>query len=462
MSHGNPSDDPENLDRAAGSALLLSVFVLLILSSMGLSLMFLSVGEIRMSQGSLRTQKAFFLAEAGQEDGRATLFAINGIDDFSDDLAGHAGPDGVLDFDPDNLQVVRGADGSVTGLTGYGDDRPLRSLTAFSDGWYAAFVNNDPAEGRTTTTDGNNRVMITGIGAGEDRAAEVVRVIVEKREILPTVPPATITLLGPVPRFHGGNANVHDYSGDDCGGRPPGVPGLYVPIVGTVGPIAASAAESDMLRIVGTDGNGGPDFASGPYEALDTFADLTDPGEPTVAGSAYGTLDPAWQDCPNIVRIIEDVRQAADVVCCTPPVCATPVPDPCVLPVSTADRTVFIDGDWTVGPGDSGAGTLLVTGRLRYNGQASWNGMLFAFGAGEYQRYGAGNGQVSGAIMVADVAGPDNIYGTDDDCTGGDAGFDSAYADLSGGGNADTLYCSADILAARPRPPYRIVSFQQD
>jgi len=443
-----------------GSALLMSLFVLLLLSSLGVALTFLSVTEVQMSQGNLRAKKAFFLAEAGEEDARATLFAINGIDPFSDDLVAHAGPDGVIDFDPEALQVLYDAAGNVTGLTGFDDDVPLRGLTGFGAGWYAAFLNNDPSEGRGTVADGNNRVMITGVGAGEDRSLEVVQVVIEKREVLPTVPPATLTLLGTAPpEFHGGNADVHQYSGDDCGGAPNGVPGLYVPIIGTVGSVAEAATEDGWCCASSVNGDDGPDYDSGPYHDLDTFADLTDPSEPTLAGSGYGTLDPAWNDCDAVVQIIEDVREAADVVCCTPPVCATPVPDPCVVPASSPGRVIFIDGDWDVGPGDSGAGTLLVTGELRYNGRATWNGMLFAFGEGRYQRYGAGNGHVSGAIMVADVAGPDDLYGTADDCS---AGFESAYADLAGGGNADTTYCTADILAARPKPPYKILSFRQD
>lgn len=40
-------------------------------------------------------------------------------------------------------------------------------------------------------------------------------------------------------------------------------------------------------------------------------------------------------------------------------------------------------------------------------------------------------------------------------------GFDQATFDMSGGGNADTNYCSTDILANRPIPPYEIVGFHQ-
>jgi len=96
-----------------------------------------------------------------------------------------------------------------------------------------------------------------------------------------------------------------------------------------------------------------------------------------------------------------------------------------------------------------------------WDGRASWQGMIFAMGAGEFVRNGGGNGSISGAIVVADIAGPDNLYGTADDCTGGENGFDRVIYDMHGGGNADTTYCTADIISATPKPPYRIVNFRQ-
>jgi hypothetical protein len=444
----------EHRNHEKGSALILTAFILVLLSAMGIGLLFVSEVEMNSSRSSLDVKKAFFMAEAGQEDGRMTLFNTNGNGSFDDDLAAAAGPDGVIDFVADNLELTYGSDGLPNGVTGVDDDVALRGLTQLNDGWYAAFVTNDPVDGIANQTDTNDRVMITAIGASDRGGEEKVQAIVERYEILPGLPPATITLLGPPPQFDGGHADVHEYGGDDCQGN--GVPGLYVPVVGTVG--ASSEAASELGMNVTCCPEEGPDYDSGPYHNEETFADLTDITEPTV----HQTLDPAWQDCDAIVQIIEDTRAAADLVCCTPPVCATPTPDSCVFPPDAPGRTIFIDGDWDIGPGDSGQGTLLITGEMRYDGRASWTGLLLAFGAGEFQRHGGGNGSITGAIMVADVAGPDNIYGTADDCTGPDNGLSSTYFDLDGGGNAHTNYCTADILANKPQPPYRIVGFRQD
>jgi len=444
-----------------GSAMLMAVFVLALLSLLGLGLLFVTQTQVQAAQTSLRVKQAFYLAEAAQEDGRQTLFNVNRSGPFTDDLVNHAGANGVFDFDPGTLVVNRDAAGNVISLAGYGDDVPLRGLTAFGGGWYAAFMTNDAGAGEDPTqpADGNDRVLITGIGAGPDQSLEIVQAIVERWEVLPLLPPATITLLGPPPSFWGGTSDSHGFTGDDCGGA--GVPGLYVPVVGVIGSDAEAAAEAGIYR--DEDGDG-PDYDSGPYSDAATFADLTDASEPTVVGSGYDAVDPSdslWTDCPALHKMVEDLRAIADVVCCNPPVCATAVPATCELP-DPPDRSklIFVDGDLDVGP-SGGMGTLVVTGTLTIDGRADWNGMIFAFGAGVYERNGGGNGVISGAVMVADIAGPDNVYGNDDDCSGDDGGFGTASYLHNGGGNSGTSYCSTDILGSRPVAPYDIVGFRQ-
>ena len=87
--------------------------------------------------------------------------------------------------------------------------------------------------------------------------------------------------------------------------------------------------------------------------------------------------------------------------------------------------------------------------------------MLLAIGRGRFSRYGSGRGSVSGAIFAANISGPDDTYGTADDCSGGPGGFRQASFDMAGGGNGDDTFCSEDILAALPVKPYEIVDFRQ-
>ncbi len=416
-----------------GSALVMAVFVLALLSGMGVALLFLSSNEVKMSQADMRGKQVFYLAEAGMEAGRATLLILNVAGSFSDDLATYAGTNGTLDFDPNTLQATYDTDGNVTGLTGYGDDVPLIDATAFGGGWYAAFLTNDVING-TATGDTNDRVMITGIGLNSENSLEIVQAVIT-REII--IPPAAITLLGPTPSFVGGHSNPKLYVGEDCNGS--GEPGLYAPLVGVIGTTAETLVETG----IGTD----PAYTSGPYTGDQVFADLTDPTEPT-----YNfPLDSVWTNCQELHDMVEAIRLIADVVCT--------VGTSCTLPPSSPDRIIFVDDHYNLNT--DGEGLILVTGDFTTNGGVAWAGMMWAIGHGEFRRNTGGGATVDGSILVADIAGPDNVYGTEDDCTGGDGGFGIATFDENGGGTGTTTYCINDITDASPAYPYEIVEFRQ-
>jgi hypothetical protein len=427
---------------------------------MGVSLMFLGTTEMRMSRRDVDLKQAFYLAEAGEEAARTALYMVNGNEDFSDDLVNLAGDNGVFDLDVDDLAAVRNSLGDVTGISGIGDDVPFQPITRLGDGWYAAFVTNDPAEGITTTTDTNDLVMITSIGATQDGATEIVQAIVQRRDLVPDLPPATVTLLGQEVEFEGGSSSSHHYTGDDC---PRGIPGFSVPVVGVTSEAAETDAEQgihygDWDQVLGD--YDGPLYESATMTREDTFVNLNDSDDPILLANSFDGLGDTWTDCVAMHEFVETMRDIADVVCCNEPVCGTT--SACAIPATRYTNVIFVDGDYEINP-PGGDGTLVVTGEVRYDGKASWAGVIYAFGAGRFVQKGSGNGEISGAVMVANIAGPDGIYGNADDCTSGDAdGFGKASFDMSGGGTGDTQFCSADILSAKPNPPLRITGFRQD
>lgn len=426
-----------------GSAMVMAIFVLVLLTTIGSALLFVSQNEIRMSGADTNSKVSFYLAEAGLEAARLTLFNTNLVDSFDDDLA-TAAADGTFDFNKDTIAATFGTDGKVNGFTNYGDDEPLVGPIAFGDGFYVAFLTNDVIdEAIDPLVDTNERVVLTGIGAGPNGSFEIVEAVVEIRDIVPPAPPAAVTLLGPNPVYNDGNANGKNYVGDDCDGS--GIPGYYVPTLGTIGSAAEASAETGQL--------GNSNYESNGLSREDAIADLTDwTNEPALA--AHGAnIDPAWTDCEALVDMLEDIRENADVVCLPPA--------PCTWPASTADRIIYIDGDFDGGPGDGGLGLLVVTGSLNFHGNADWTGMIFVIGEGQYGVNGSGNGTKSGAVIIADIAGPDNVYGTSDDCTGGDGGFGSAGYDESGGGTSETIFCSTAIANSNPVTPYQVVEFRQ-
>jgi hypothetical protein len=428
-----------------GSALVLAVFVLTILSAMGLALHFQSQGELMMSTADRQSRQTYFLAEAGIEAGRQQLFNTNGSGSFDDDLVAAAGANGVIDFDPDTVAAVRDSDGRVTGFTGYGDDQPLLAISSLGTGWYATFLTDDPANtgGTGSTNDDNDRVLITAVGATRAGAPEIAQAIVEPAPVFPGALPALITMFGETPTFTDVDDATKVFQGDDCGGA--GIPGFQVPVAGLISTPAEAVVEGGL--------SANTVYTSGGQLGHFIVSDVTDPTDPGVTPSSIGTIDPRWIDCDSLRQMAAEVHEVADVVCIEG--------FSCTLPPSSPGRVIFAEGDFTLGASDSGAGLLWTTGRLTMDGAASWNGILVVAGEGEFVRSGTGTGKISGAMLIADIAGPDNAYGTSDDCTGGTAGFAPAVFDESAGGTGATEYCNADVLAATPVTKYAVVEFRQ-
>jgi len=420
-----------------GSALVMAIFMLALLTGMGTALLFLTETEGKMGAANLRGTQSFYLAEAGLEAGRAQLWDTNRAGEFDDDLVSAAGADGAMDFDASAITAVRDADGNVTGFTGFDDDVPVVTATAMGQGMYVVFLTNDPVEvaAGKPLVDDDDRVMLTGVGAGTDGSFEVVQAIIELHPVLPQIPPATITLLGPTPGFYGGTSKVKDYVGDDCGVGG----GLFMPVVGVVGPGNVPSAEAGITA--------NPDYSSGPWSDLAVFADLENVAEPTVTTP----ISPVWSDCASLQAMVESLRLVADYTC----------RGSCTIPHGPPGQIIVINGDISLGGSDSGYGTLLVTGELVANGNWDWDGIVFVIGEGQFRINGSGNGEISGAMLMADIAGPDNVYDTDDDCTGGTGGFSSASYDERGGGNSATEFCSTNIVFANPAEPYEIREFLQ-
>jgi len=214
-----------------------------------------------------------------------------------------------------------------------------------------------------------------------------------------------------------------------------GIPGLFVPVVGTMSATAEAAAEAGVQK---------PDSYT------------TDGGSCTGACTVVDvspTADPLLTDCNYLLSLAAGVRASADYVCTSLSPCSH-------WGSSTINTVTFVEGDLTLGPG-TGQGFLWVTGELTLRGNSTWIGVIFVVGSGEFDRNGGGNGSTWGSTLVADVAGPDNIFGTVDDCTGPDAGFDQIDFQVSGGGNHDTVYCSDVINQTTNGFPIKIVDFRQ-
>jgi hypothetical protein len=235
--------------------------------------------------------------------------------------------------------------------------------------------------------------------------------------------------------------------------------------VGTMG------AEERDAAVAGIFETNGPDYTSGTLEGADTFADLTDSSDPALTTSGLGTLAADWTDCRSLQELVKRLRRDATWTCSNRGSVVvitdangerTATGNKCELPQNSSPGDIlFVDGNVAISKNTSGAGIVIATGELLINGRASWSGAILAVGEGQLLRYGAGNGMVSGGIVVADISGPDGIYGNEDDC-GSDNELGSPDYEVEGGGNGNTTYCSTDLTLANPPKPYDIVSFRQN
>ena len=427
----------------------MAIFVLFLISSMGAALLFMADSDVKMNKAGLRAKAAFFEAEAGLENARNVLrlqnIASANPSGYSDELLVAAGSGGAIQVDPATIAPVYNSAGQVTGFTGYGNDVPLVAFTAFSGGWHAAFLTNDPIDGRTNTTDTNDRLMITSIGATSDRSVEVIQAIIEP-QIFPSLP-ATITMLGPTPAdFTGGSSGAKNYDGDDCDGAGgyTGIPGLHMPVVGGIGS-ASDAFIANELATKGGTYNSGGNTGSNTVRRLDVDrrSALEHPHQSSVD---------QLRGCPD-ARLSGEERGGLRLHDRVAVLALELVDDLARSPTSRA-TSISVRAM-------TGRGILWVTGSLTLRGNTSWEGPIIVAGKGDFERNGGGNGNTWGGIVVANIAGADGVYGTGDDCTGGTGGFLPAIFHTNGGGNHDTVYCSDAINQALNGLPLKVLDFRQ-
>ncbi len=149
--------------------------------------------DIKISSNYKNSETAFYVAEAGIENARETLRALNaasGIKNaFSDELAGVTGSNGVLD-----------------GYTSGTDDVPLLSGSTLGNGTYTVYLTNDSVEGSLNLTDSNQTVTLTSVATGPNGSNATIESTVKTFDLFP--PPGSITLLGSGASFIGNMSNA--------------------------------------------------------------------------------------------------------------------------------------------------------------------------------------------------------------------------------------------------------------
>ncbi len=343
---------------------------------------------------------------------------------FTDELGNSAGSNGLLD-------------GYFAGT----DDVPLIASDTMAEGSYTVYLTNDSEDGILNLTDTNKTVTLTSVATGPNGSKATIEITVAIFDLFP--PPAPITLVGPGATFAGNNSNAKELHGDDqCATDP----------IGVTRPVVAVSHIADVPNLQIAINGSKPDtyFARdlvGAQVTASTDPDLISTIIPastlTIILNNYGIDLLDYNDLNELVKTVEN---AADYIAGGGTTSTT-------VYVGTPGDTqvVVVNGDFWLK--DHGAGILVVTGELTFNGNIDFDGMILVIGKGSMVRNGAGNGTISGGILVANTAGLDGVPGTGDDVLGPPTFLSN------GGGNSSVSYCSTAMEQALRDVPPRTVAF---
>jgi hypothetical protein len=171
------------------------------------------------------------------------------------------------------------------------------------------------------------------------------------------------------------------------------------------------------------------------------------PASPTLNGLSSTLQTPSGLDA-----LVQALAASADAVVKGP---VTQSDSNNIMPAgmsATNPVTVVINGDFTInGWHNAGYGLLVVTGQLKYDPDATWNGLILVVGQGAFVSNQNGKGQINGAVLIANTL----------DSSGkllpnlGPASFST-----TGGGNG-IQYSSYWVKAAQAMLPYQVLSFRE-
>jgi hypothetical protein len=124
-------------------------------------------------------------------------------------------------------------------------------------------------------------------------------------------------------------------------------------------------------------------------------------GTPSVVNegpSGTGALGGAWSNPAQLDNFVSSLAATADATYS----CGIGTPCSPSGPVGTNanPQITYVDGDFNYGT-SSGAGVLIVTGTLSFNGAATFNGLILVIGQGVMTESGGGSGGFNGMVFVA-------------------------------------------------------------
>jgi hypothetical protein len=476
-----------------GMALILALLALLLISAVGLGMIYMSNTETSVNSNYKDTQTAFFAMRAGLEEGRDRLRsnavvplplptnfppAANSIV-YVTNPAGPA--DGVTPwtfgagsqyFDDEFChEYFSGVAGS-----GVAQATPCGAVNAVPAGSYVTVASQSPntntaaalkykwirvtlKQNATTGTFGNvntyvdssqpaasqvcwdgtflKEVVSTAMGAAlitcdlAKNAGFNVRPVylVTSMAVTPqgsrrvgqyeagaymiTAPAAGLDFAGPGAVFNSApNSNNFGINGTNSGD--PANVGTYVPWTGPGGQAACPSQTPAVLPAIAVGDSTGvtnmiadiPNNRTGNYTGATPLPGVPPlPANPSVQNEGVGTaqypsngvLGPGsnWSTPAQLNQLAQAMANQANIVCPGNAACAGST-----FGTDAAPKITYINGDATV---SGGAGVLVVTGTLTFNGNTNFDGLILVIGQGIMNVHGGGGGQVNGEVLIANT-----------------------------------------------------------
>ena len=211
---------------------------------------------------------------------------------------------------------------------------------------------------------------------------------------------------------------------------------------------SAPSATSPGIPAIGyTNSNDGPAVSAAAVPSNNYLSPQTTPPVGIVA------LAPMLQTPSGLDRLVQSITQNADSVLNPPSGTAA---DQTGLPRAMSAQNpmvVVVNGDFNLHGRGTGYGLLLVTGKLDYDPDASWNGVILVIGRGIFTSTKLGVGVISGTVFVAQTRDSYGYLLTDPSL------MHSSFTQ-TGGGNG-IHYNSNSVKATQALMPYQVLSFRE-
>ena len=410
-----------------GIALMIAIMAVLLVTAVGVGMIFMSNLETNISANFRDEQVAFFASRAGIEEVRDRLraSAINSLSaNLPSALPGTTngvlyvlnptGSETVAPWTATNAYADTEICSEVTCVSGVPAGTPWYTSTTASSSYAATptltwkwaritVKTNKTSAGRSVDgTATANRVcwastseVVTALAnCGSNVPVYVVTTLavtpsgtrrMVQAELTPTNPianmPAALVMDGPCAASdasvcfgtpHSVNYGIH--------GQDESNPTNLKPAIGVLDPASQTIVDNSLFRPANFNGATGNPPVLGPSSVQ------------VLQPSDLGTLD----SVQGVQDLSDTLQQASG---CN----SYPVPAACsnttvnMSPTSNPPIT-FINGDWS---NCNGTGILVVTGTLTCSGLSSYNGLIFVIGQGHLVGNGGGSGSYTGAIFLA-------------------------------------------------------------